>query len=208
VAFTYHASSDVAAEVAAATGALAVRADLAEPDAVSRLFGELDGRGFVADVLVHCAVVNCPEPFLEVTAAQWHRVLLVNGSAAFLACQAFAARLASGHAAHVVLVGALDRTQSLPIPVPFAASQGLIAALAMAAAKELGPRGIRVNMVALGPLEEGLSQELSPRLVADYRAFSSLRRLGTAGEAAQAILWLALENSYINGKVIPVNGGI
>ena len=42
----------------------------------------------------------------------------------------------------------------------------------------------------------------------DYETFSALRRPGTADEAAKAIVWLALENTFIQGKVIPVNGGI
>jgi 3-oxoacyl-[acyl-carrier protein] reductase len=49
---------------------------------------------------------------------------------------------------------------------------------------------------------------LNPQLVADYKAFSAMRRLGTPAEAAKAILWLALENTYMNGKVLSVNGGI
>lgn len=108
----------------------------------------------------------------------------------------------------IVLVGALDRTQSLPAPVPFAASQGMLAAMTMALAKELGPSGILVNMVALGILEEGLARALSPQVRADFLSFSALRRAGTPREAARAILWLALENTYMSGKVMPVNGGI
>jgi 3-oxoacyl-[acyl-carrier protein] reductase len=84
----------------------------------------------------------------------------------------------------------------------------MLAALTMALAKELGPRGIRVNMAALGVLDSGLSRDLDIKLLADYQVFSALRRCGTPAEAARAILWLALENSYMNGKVLPVNGGI
>jgi NAD(P)-dependent dehydrogenase (short-subunit alcohol dehydrogenase family) len=78
----------------------------------------------------------------------------------------------------------------------------------MALAKELGPRGIRINLVALGVLDAGLSRELSPELLEDYKQFSALRRLGTPREAARAVLWLALHNRYMNGKVLAVNGGI
>jgi 3-oxoacyl-[acyl-carrier protein] reductase len=124
-----------------------------------------------------------------------------------VACQELAPSMAP-RGGHVVLVGAIDRAQSIPAPVHFAASQGALAAMVMALGKELGPRGIRVNMVALGLLEGGLSREISPALVADYKAFSALRRLGTADEAARAILWLALENTYMSGEVVPVNGGI
>ena len=49
---------------------------------------------------------------------------------------------------------------------------------------------------------------LSKKMVADYKSFSALRRIGTAAEAARAIAWLALENTWMTGKVVPVNGGI
>jgi 3-oxoacyl-[acyl-carrier protein] reductase len=108
----------------------------------------------------------------------------------------------------VVLVGALDRAQSLPLPAHFAATQGALAALVMAAAHELGPRGIRVNLVALGVLDGGISKSLAARHRRDYETFSALRRAGTADEAARTICWLALENTYIQGKTVSVNGGI
>jgi len=49
---------------------------------------------------------------------------------------------------------------------------------------------------------------MDPKLIADYKKFSALRRLGSAAEAAQAIVWLATGCDYLNGKVVPVNGGI
>ena len=45
-------------------------------------------------------------------------------------------------------------------------------------------------------------------MVSDYRSFSALRRLGTAAEVAAAVTWLALANTYMNGKILPVNGGL
>jgi 3-oxoacyl-[acyl-carrier protein] reductase len=57
-------------------------------------------------------------------------------------------------------------------------------------------------------LAGGISNSLAARRRKDYETFSALRRAGTADEAAKAIAWLALENTYIQGKVISVNGGI
>jgi 3-oxoacyl-[acyl-carrier protein] reductase len=84
----------------------------------------------------------------------------------------------------------------------------MLSGMTMALGKELGPRGVRINMVALGLLEGGLSRQIAPALVADYKTFSALRRLGQPDEAARVILWLALENTYVNGKVLSVNGGL
>jgi 3-oxoacyl-[acyl-carrier protein] reductase len=131
---------------------------------------------------------------------------------ALLAAQWLARHHASGRdktpTRHIVLVGALDRTQSLPLPPHFAATQGALAALAMALGHELGSAGIFVNLVALGLLDGGLSRELVSRRRKDYETFSALRRLGTTKEAAKVIVWLALENTFIQGKVVSANGGI
>ena len=65
-----------------------------------------------------------------------------------------------------------------------------------------------MNQVALGVLEDGLSRTLDAAVVQQYLKFSALRRRGTPSEVARAIAWLLLENTYVTGKVIPVNGGI
>jgi 3-oxoacyl-[acyl-carrier protein] reductase len=206
--FTYHRSKDKAESLANEYSQRAVQVDFREPNAVRDLIRSLDGDSGAPDLLVHCAASSRYLELGNITDQDFHGVHLVNAHSAFVACQELAPRMAARGGGHVVLVGAIDRTQSIPLPVHFAATQGALSAMTMALGKELGPRGIRVNMVALGLLSEGLSSEISPKLVADYQTFSALRRLGRPEEAARAILWLALENTYMNGEVLPVNGGI
>jgi NAD(P)-dependent dehydrogenase (short-subunit alcohol dehydrogenase family) len=199
--FTYHRSEDKAKMLAAELGHTAVHVDLADGAATTAL---LDAQP-VADVVIHAAGVSAGLALPEIDVATWQHAMAVNVQSAFLACRWVAAR---ARRCDVVLVGGLDRAQSLPLPPHFAASQGALSALAMAVAHEVGPHDIRVNVVALGPLEGGISRGLSARRRKDYETFSALRRPGTPDEAAKVITWLALENSFIQGKVIAVNGGI
>jgi 3-oxoacyl-[acyl-carrier protein] reductase len=159
-------------------------------------------------VLVHAAAVSSGASLGELDDAAWDEAQAVNVRAAFMAIQAATPAMAAAGGGDIVLVGALDRAQSLPLPAHFAATQGALSAMTMALAKELGPQKIRINMIALGVLDGGISKTLSGKLVADYKSFSALRRTGTAAEAARAIAWLALENTWMTGKVVPVNGGI
>jgi len=206
--FTYHRSIDKACALAAEHSQRAIGVDLADSDAVRRLISDLDRDG-APNIFVHCAATSGALELERISDEAWHTVQLVNVQSAFVACQELGPRMAAkSQGGHMVLVGAIDRGQSIPLPVHFAASQGALSAMTMALGKQLGPRGICVNMVALGLLEGGLSREISPKLVADYTTFSALRRLGTPDEAARAILWLALENTYMNGEVLPVNGGL
>jgi 3-oxoacyl-[acyl-carrier protein] reductase len=198
--FVYHRAEDRAGALAAELGHTAVRCDLADASATQTMLAEQ-----TADVVIHCAGISSATPLVELDAASWDAAFAVNARAAFLACRWVAER---GTRCDVVLVGGLDRAQSLPLPVHYAASQGALSALAMAAAHELGPRDIRVNVVALGPLDAGMSDGLAARKKRDYETFSALRRAGKPDEAAKVIVWLALENTLIQGKVVSVNGGI
>jgi NAD(P)-dependent dehydrogenase (short-subunit alcohol dehydrogenase family) len=194
VRFTYCTNEARAVALAAETGARAERLDL-------RTDGVVLGD---AELIVHCAAIGRFVPIHEISDDDWHETLTINTRSAFQIARDVARR---GTATRVIFVGALDRAQSLPLPAHFAASQGALAAMTVALAKELGPR-VLVNMVALGPLETGISDGLSPRLMADYQKYSALQRRGTPSEAARAIAWLALENRYMSGKVLTVNGGI
>jgi NAD(P)-dependent dehydrogenase (short-subunit alcohol dehydrogenase family) len=207
--FTYHRSASKAQALAAEYGQRALGIDLAEPAAIRALVQDLDREGGAPNIFVHCAATSRYLDIEHISDDDWQAVQRVNTLSAFVACQALAPKMAAQpHGGHIVLVGAIDRSQSIPAPVHFAASQGALTAMTMTLGKELGSRSVRVNMVALGLLEEGLSREISPKLVSDYKSFSALRRLGKPEEAARAILWLALENTYMNGEVVSVNGGI
>jgi 3-oxoacyl-[acyl-carrier protein] reductase len=201
--FAYHQSADKARVLAAEYGHTAMQVDLAAAAATRAM---LDGLPATPNVVIHCAAISSAAPLAEIDLATWQRAMAVNVESAYVVCQWLAQQ--GPASADVVLVGGLDRTQSLPLPVHFAATQGALSAAVMALGHELGPRGIRINMIALGVLAGGISAALAARRRKDYETFSALRRPGTADEAARAIAWLALENTFIQGKVVPVNGGI
>jgi 3-oxoacyl-[acyl-carrier protein] reductase len=199
--FSYHRSEERARALALDYGHEAFRVDLADAAATRAALDARETPGCV----IHCAAVSGGLALGEIDVATYQQAMAVNVQSAFLVAQWVASR---GAPCDIVLVGGLDRAQSLPLPVHFAATQGALSALVMALAHELGPRGVRVNQIALGVLEGGLSQGLATRRRRDYEAFSALRRAGRPDEAAKAIVWLALENTFIQGKVISINGGI
>jgi 3-oxoacyl-[acyl-carrier protein] reductase len=201
-AFTFHRNEARARALASELGHTAFAIDLADPVALRPI---LDAQP-APDVVICCAGITASPPLVELDPAAWQRAVAVNVGGPLEVCR----WVASGRTrpTDVVIVGGLDRTQSLPLPVGYAATQGALSAMVMALGHELGPAGIRINMVSLGVLEGGTSRDLQAQRLRDYEKFSSLRRVGTAAEAAKVIAWLALENTYIQGKVVPVNGGI
>jgi NAD(P)-dependent dehydrogenase (short-subunit alcohol dehydrogenase family) len=199
--FTYHRAAERAHALALELGHTAQAIDLADPVATRAM---LDAQPSF-DIVIHCAGVSAGLALAEIDLAAYQQAMAVNVQSAFVACQWLAAR---AQPCDVVLVGGLDRTQSLPLPVHFAATQGALSAMVMAVAHEVGRLGIRINLVALGVLDAGLSAGLATRRRKDYETFSALRRAGKPDEAAKLIAWLALENTYVQGKVISANGGI
>jgi 3-oxoacyl-[acyl-carrier protein] reductase len=199
--FTYHRSEDKARMLAVELGHTAACVDLSDASATAAFLDAQDP----PDIAIHCAGVSAGLALPEIDIATWQNAMAVNVQSAFLLCRSIAART---RRCDVVLVGGLDRAQSLPLPAHFAASQAALTGLAMATAHEVGRHDIRVNVVALGPLEGGISQGLAARRRKDYETFSALRRPGKPEEAAKMIVWLALENTFIQGKTLAVNGGI
>ncbi len=202
--FTFHENAARADALSRELDARAVQLDLADSSAI-RALARADA---APDAVIHAAGRLDTTPGLDLSDVAWEQSYQVNARGAFVICREFGQLMAERGQGDIVLVGALDRAQSLPIPVSFAAAQGLLAAMTMALSKELAPRGVRLNLVALGLLESGLSQGLAPGLREDFLSFSALRRFGDASEAARFIRWLALENSYIAGKVLSLNGGL
>jgi 3-oxoacyl-[acyl-carrier protein] reductase len=91
----------------------------------------------------------------------------------------------------------------------YAASKAAVAAVARSAAKELGPRGIRVNAVAPGLIATDMIAHLSPDLIERRVADTALRRLGTPADVARAIRFLVSdEAAFITGQVLGVDGGL
>ena len=199
--FTYQRAAERAHALALELGHTAQAIDLADPVATRAM---LDAQPSF-DIVIHCAGVSAGLALPEIDLAAYQQAMAVNVQSAFVACQWIAGR---AQPCDVVFVGGLDRTQSLPLPVHFAATQGALSAMVMAVAHEVGRLGIRINLVALGVLDAGLSAGLATRRRKDYETFSALRRAGKPDEAAKLIAWLALENTYVQGKVISANGGI
>ncbi|NHZ39247.1 SDR family NAD(P)-dependent oxidoreductase [Massilia aquatica] len=205
VAFTYCRRAELAAALGEELGFPAYAADFEQADAVDLLFDALARDERLPDVVIHCAGVAPVALLGAVTAASWDAVHAVHGRAALLCAQQMARR---GLRGALVLVAALDGVQPVPAPAHYAASQAAMWGLTMALAKELGPKGILVNLAVVGVLDGGIAQALDPKLRESYRRYAALGRTGTCLEAARGLRWLALENTYLNGAQFPLTGGL
>jgi len=203
------AAGDVVAEIEAAGGqAFAVQADVGRVSEVVRLFDETIAHFGKLDILVNNAGIMCNKPISAVTEEEFDRVFAVNVKGTFFACQQAATRLAEG--GRIINFSSTTTVMMLPTYGAYVASKGAVEQLSRSLAKELGPRGITVNVVSPGPTDTelfnaGKTEEQRQRL-AQASAFG---RVGQPPEIAEVVAFLASDAAnWVTGQNIRVNGGV
>ena len=212
VGLTYWQGREVADRLARELdGAVARRLDLTVTADIPRVLDELaEGLGGV-DAFVHCAAILSAgsgvayDRLGEVGEAGFDRLLAINVRSAFFAAQHLAGVM---HGGSMVLLAGVDSVKSVPAPIPYALAGGALVTMARALAKDLGPRGFRVNVVASGVLDAGISAAIPADLKAQYLKHCGLRRVGRREEVASMVAFLALENTYVTGQTLVVDGGL
>ena len=137
------------------------------------------------------------------------RLFAVNAAGAAHTLQNAVRLLGRGQDPAVVLVSSVTGVAGIAGQAVYAASKAAVAGLARSAAKELGPRGIRVNAVAPGFIATDMLDTLDDDGRAKRIADTALRRLGEAGEVADAITFLLCTQArFVTGQVLGVDGGI
>jgi NAD(P)-dependent dehydrogenase (short-subunit alcohol dehydrogenase family) len=187
-----------------------VRDPGAVTEAVRRTAALLGGP---ADVLVNAAGVYRIASLLDISPAEWDEVLMVNLRGSFLAGRAVGAALISGGLPGAIVNIASTAALTADAAEPSAhynASKAGVVALTRQMAVEWAPHGIRVNAVCPGVIDTPMLRLMDDRDagLAFLGAAVPLRRLGTAGEVAAVIVFLASDDaSYLTGCAIPVDGG-
>jgi meso-butanediol dehydrogenase/(S,S)-butanediol dehydrogenase/diacetyl reductase len=205
---------DVATEI----GGLAVVADTADADAIERAVEAAVERFGGLHALVCNAGTGASGAVAEQTPERWSHVIETNLTGAFLACRAALPHLVESRGA-VVTVASMAGLRAGPESAAYDASKAGMIMLTQSIALDYGPRGVRANCVCPGwirtPMADRAMDELAGRTGGDREAAYELanrmvpmRRAGTPEEAAEAIAWLASPaSSYVNGAVLPVDGG-
>ncbi|MFD9908747.1 SDR family NAD(P)-dependent oxidoreductase [Streptomyces sp. NPDC059063] len=188
-----------------------VKADVSDPQDVERLMATAKQRLGALDVVVNNAGVISHVPFAELPLDEWRRVLDTNLTAPFLVIQKALPLLSEGSS--VITVGSRAAVVGIPQRAHYTASKAGLIGLTRSLMKELGPQGIRVNLVAPGVIETEEFEKASPeeleRVQSRYRGLTGMGRLGRPDEIAGAVLFLASDLSgYVTGETIHVDGGI
>ncbi len=219
VCFSYVANAAAAQEttasvIAAGGRALAVKADVASPEDIRRLFAAAFQEFGRIDALVNNAgIVGEPRSILDADDAHLTAVFRTNVLGSFF-CVSEAARLMStqrgGHGGTIVnMSSAAARHGGMPNEAHYAASKGAIDSFTFALAKELAPHGIRVNAVRPGLINTEIHEAHGGQdLVNRIGPTVPIGRAGTAEEVAEVVAFLCGSlSSYVHGTLVDVTGG-
>jgi 3-oxoacyl-[acyl-carrier protein] reductase len=191
--------------------AIAILADVSQPDQAAALVqGAVDAFGRL-DILINNAAVRRRVPLAEITYAEWRTVTGIILDGAFFCAQAAAPHLIqSGHGRIINIGGWANFAGAAQHAHVLAAKSGLVG-LTKALAHELGPSDVTVNLLSPGLIE---TAEDDPKRVAERRVNFSLeriplRRVGAPDDISQAVVALAGDAmAYVTGAIIHVNGGL
>ena len=187
---------------------LPVQADVSNPDQVKRMVDKVCETYGKIDILLCNAGVSDFGLLGDLTNERWRKVLAVNLDGVFYCCRAVIPHFIHRKTGKILTVSSMWGQVGGSCEVAYSAAKAGVIGFSKALAKELGPSGISVNCVAPGVITTEMNRNISPEALEELREETPLGRLGTPGDVAEALLFLASEKAnFLTGQVLGVNGG-
>ena len=181
--------------------------NLSDLESVRNAFREVIDRFGHVDILVNNAGVSESTPFQQYTEETFDKVMDLNVKGVFNASRAIVDHMAERGSGVILNTSSMVSITGQPSGFAYPASKFAVNGLTVSLARELGPKGIRVNAVAPGIIETDMMKAVPKEVIDPMIARIPLRRLGQPEDIANAFLFLASdEASYITGVVLSVDG--
>jgi 3-oxoacyl-[acyl-carrier protein] reductase len=203
-------NEQVAEEIRACSGeAMTLNLDVTSPESVKEAFAKTLKDKTRIDVLVNNAGITRDGLAMRMKPADWDLVLNINLNGAFRCIQQVLPTMMRARWGRIVNIASVVGQAGAAGQANYAASKGGMIAMTKALAQEIGSRGITVNAVAPGYIETDMTKVLPEEVKAKILAGVPLGRIGQPEDIANAVKFLAAEESgYITGHVLAVNGGM
>jgi gluconate 5-dehydrogenase len=186
--------------------------DVTDEAAVTAAFAKLDADGIAVDILVNNAGIQLRKPMVELSVAEWQRVLDANLTSAFLIGREAARRMiARGKGGKIINIGSLMSEVARATIAPYTAAKGGIKMLTRSMAAEWAQHDIQANAIGPGYMVTEMNKALidNPTFDAWVKARTPARRWGKPEELIGAAVFLAsAASNYVNGQIIYVDGGM
>ena len=190
-------------------GALDVRCDVTDADAVEAAFAEIEAAHGPVEVLVANAGITADTLLLRMSEEDWSSVLDTNLTGSFRLAKRASKGMLRLRRGRIVFISSVVGLLGSAGQVNYAASKAGLVGMARSIARELGSRSITANVVAPGFIETDMTAVLSDEQKDTIKSQVPLQRYGTTDEIASTVLWLTGPGAtYVTGAVIPVDGGL
>lgn len=205
-------AAERAAELLRAQGveATGVGVDVAEEQQVQAMVTQVERLFGGVDILVNNAGIVSTAPLLELTTAEWNRVMAIDLNSVFFCVKAVLPGMMDRRAGRIINIASVagKRGGGLLGNSCYAAAKGAVIALTKGLAREAGPFDITVNAVSPALTDTEMTSVLAPQARAQVLAQMPLGRAGTPRDIAAAVCFLAsAEAGFVTGEIMDVDGG-
>ncbi len=186
---------------------MGISPNLASLESVRNAFKDATEQFGCVDILVNNAGVSESTPFTEYTEGNFDKVMDLNVKGVFNATRAASECMVARGSGVILSTSSMVSISGQPSGFAYPASKYAVNGLTVSLARELGPKGIRVNAVAPGITETDMMKAVPKEVIEPMIRQIPLRRLGKPEDIANAFVFLASEEaSYITGVVLSVDG--
>ena len=202
VIFLYEKEHEAAKAVSLQTGAEGICCDVSDGQAVKAAFEKIGD----VDVLI-CNAGICHSGLInQISEAEWDRLFAVNVKGIYHCVNGALPAFLKKQKGCIITVSSMWGQSGASFEAAYSATKGAVIALTQALAKELGPSGIRANVIAPGVICTDMCANVSPETMEALRQETPIGRNGTPEDVAQAMLYLA-DAEFVTGQTLSVNGG-
>lgn len=182
------------------------KADVSKRDEVEKMVEYIINKYGTIDVLVNNAGIDLVKLFTDVSDEDWNYVINTNLYSTFVTSQSVLKEMINKKAGCIINISSIFGIIGASCESIYSVSKAGIDALTKSLAKELALSNIRVNSIAPGLIDTDMNNDLSEEDIKNIEKEIPLGRIGKTEEVASVVLML-IENEYITGQIIEVNGG-
>lgn len=187
---------------------LLLKGDLSKECDILKIKEEVYATFHGVDVIVNNAGISLIKFFDETTCEEWDRVFDVNVKSAFMLTKAFIPEMINKKSGNIINISSMWGISGASMEVCYSASKAAMIGMSKALAKELGPSGINVNVIAPGVIDTKMNEHISKDDMDVLIEDTPINRIGKPEDIANAVMFLCDEKaSFITGEVIKVDGG-
>ena len=186
-----------------------VKLNVTDRENIKEIASEIKEKYGRLDILVNNAGITKDGLLMRMTEDQWDAVINVNLKGVFNMTQAVSRSMLKARKGSIITLSSVVGLHGNAGQTNYAATKGGVVAMSKTWAKEFGGRNVRANCVAPGFIQTPMTDVLSEDTIKGMLDATPLGRLGQVEDIANAVLFLASdESSFITGEVISVSGGL